>query len=140
MNTDERTRQYGTVDLSRDTVIQEIKAALKRRSGRAWSVTGGRGTAWGWIKIESLPKRQTMKCRLKEGAIMTRPEDYEMYDSGPPGGSMTPEDCAALARLLGLETVDNSGESIAASNDYRQEYLDRAQGWTPRKIAQPYWD
>ncbi len=36
--------------MDRDEAIKRIRAALKRRSGKLWSVTGGRGTSWGWIK------------------------------------------------------------------------------------------
>ena len=42
-----------TEDLHRNTVAKRIRTALKHRSGKAWSVTCGRGTAWGWITIHS---------------------------------------------------------------------------------------
>lgn len=45
--------------MTRDETIKAIKAALKKRSGKDWSVTGGRGTAWGWIAITAPPKRRT---------------------------------------------------------------------------------
>ena len=41
-----------TDSLTRDEAIGRIKASLKARSGKAWSVRGGRGTAWGWITID----------------------------------------------------------------------------------------
>jgi hypothetical protein len=47
--------------LDRDEAIKRIRAALKRRSGKAWSVTGDRGTAWGWIKIDAPPARRTWR-------------------------------------------------------------------------------
>lgn len=37
--------------MDRNETIARIRAALKRRSGRPWSVTGGRGTARGWITL-----------------------------------------------------------------------------------------
>ena len=126
--------------MTRDEAIQAIRSALQKRSGKAWSVTGGRGTAWGWIRVDAPPARRTMRERLKADAIGTRPEDYEMFDSHQPGGSATPEDRAELASLLGLETVHHQGVSIPASDDYRREYVDRAEGRTPSVIAQPYWD
>src|SRR5262249_21146248 len=49
--------------LDRDTAIKRIRAALKRRSGKTWSVTGDRGTAWGWINIDAPPKRRTWRDR-----------------------------------------------------------------------------
>lgn len=54
--------------LNRDNVIRTIRAALKRRSLRKWSVTGGRGTAWGWITITA----------GKADALMTDSERAEL--------------------------------------------------------------
>jgi hypothetical protein len=45
----------------RDAAIKRIKTALQRRSGKTWSVTGGRGTAWGWITIDAPPRRRTWR-------------------------------------------------------------------------------
>ncbi len=99
----------------RDEAIRLIKAHLKRRSDRTWSVTGGRGTAWGWITITAPPKRR------------------DVY------GSMTEDDQAELTRLLGKQ-VHHQGESIPASNAYRIEFIDRAHGLEPAKVGTPYWD
>ena len=43
--------------MNRNETIQQIRNALKTRSGKPWSVTGGRGTAWGWITVSSPPRR-----------------------------------------------------------------------------------
>lgn len=127
--------------MDRKETIQRIKAALYRRSGKQWSVTGGRGTAWGWLTITAPPCRCTWSHRLKAGVTTDRPEDYEEYNSLEPGHNMGPEDRAELGQLLGLNgSVHHQGVSIAASNDHWQEYIDRAEGRTPSKIAQPYWD
>ena len=125
----------------RDTTIAAIRAALKRRSGKQWSVTGGRGTAWGWIRIDAPPARCTWGHRLKAGATMNRPEDYEEYDTGEPGGHMSPADRAELGQLLGMEgPVHFQGVNIASGGDYYREYVDRAEGRQPAVVAQPYWD
>ena len=102
--------------MDRNETIKIIRDALRRRSVRVWSVTGGRGTSWGWLNISAPPARRT------------------------PTGSMTPDDQAELARLLGMENVHHQGASIPASNDYYQEYVDRANGREPSKIGKPYWD
>jgi hypothetical protein len=47
--------------MTRNEVIKVIKAALKRRSGKEWSVTGGKGTAYGWLTIDAPPKRRTWR-------------------------------------------------------------------------------
>jgi hypothetical protein len=47
--------------IDRDAAIKRIRAALKFRSGKDWSVTGGKGTAYGWIKIDAPPRRRTWR-------------------------------------------------------------------------------
>jgi hypothetical protein len=123
----------------RNATIREIKSALQRRSGKAWSVTGGRGTAWGWITIDAPPARRTARHRLKQG-MSDLPQNYEEFDSGEPGGSITPADREELARLLGLDSLHFQGASIPASSDYRREYIDRANGNPPSVTGTPYWD
>ncbi|WP_099024339.1 hypothetical protein [Mycolicibacterium palauense] len=110
-----------TVDYTdRDTAIKAIRAALKERSGKTWSVRGGTGTAWGWITISAPPKRIV---------------NYRM----------TTEDTAELYALLGIDRAprgDGREQSITVADhpDYRREYVARAQGRDPEVIAQPYWD
>jgi hypothetical protein len=105
-----------TTLIDRDEAIKAIRRALKARSGKTWSVTGGRGTAWGWITITSPPARR------------------EKF------GYMSEADRVELARLLGKDSVHNQGESIPAGSDYRREYVDRAEGRDPSVQGTPYWD
>jgi len=128
-------------DLSRAAVIARIKRALESRSGKRWSVTGGTGTAYGWLHIDVPPARRTWRDRPRPGAtgLGTYADDYEPYDSGQPGGSMSPAERAELAALLGLDRIDRN-VSVAASHEYYREYIDRAEGRVPRQIATPYWD
>ena len=126
--------------MERKEAIERIRKGLRARSGKAWSVKGGSGTAYGWIKISSPPARQTWRHYLPEG-LGDQPKNYVGYDSRQPGGSMTPEDCSELGRLLGLDSPAHcQGESVPASYAYRQEYVDRAEGRKPSKTGQPYWD
>lgn len=129
-----------TATLDRDETIKRIRTALRTRSGKAWSVSCGRGTSWGWIRIDAPPARKTCHCRLKDGATSTRPEDYEMVDTGVAGGDMTDADRVELATLLGLDTAHRQGVSIAAGSDYYAEYVDRAEGRQPSRVGVPYWD
>lgn len=101
--------------MDRNTAIERIRKALKARSGKTWSVRGDRGTAWGWIEISAPPRRLV-------------------------NGSMTEDDRKELAALLGLESVQGGGESVAASHDHRIEYVDRAEGREPSVIGKQYWD
>ena len=102
--------------MDRNETIKTIRAALKRRSGKTWSVTGGRGTAWGWITIMSPPKR-----RLEFGYL-------------------SDEDRAELKQLMDLDKVHSQGIHIPSSNAYYQEHIDRAEGRELSVIGEIYWD
>lgn len=100
----------------RAETIKVIRSALRQRSGKTWSVTGGRGTAWGWLTITAPPARRA-------------------------GSSMTVEDQTELAGLLGVPfSFARGGVMVAASHDHWREFVARAEGRTPPVIAQPYWD
>ena len=127
--------------MNRNDTIREIKAALKIRSGKTWSATGGKGTAYGWIDIASPPARRTAHSVKKDGALSDWPADYEIVDTGAPGGYMTDADRAELGALLGLPgPVHRQGEQVPASSEYYSEYLDRAKGVAPKVIGKVYWD
>ncbi len=124
----------------RDTTIKQIRAALQRRSGKQWSVTGGRGTAWGWITIDAPPSRRTWENRLKPGPWTGASEEYIEVDSGTPGGHMSPADRKELGELLGLgEPAHFQGVSIPSSSKHYAEYVARAEG-RPAVQAEAYWD
>ena len=103
--------------LVRDVVAccKAMKAALKARTGKTWSVTRGRGTACGWITITAPAAR--LVC-----------------------GHMTTEECSELANTLGMSAAHDQGVSVPASYDHRQEFLDRCRGVLPSVIGQQYWD
>lgn len=127
--------------MDRDDTIREIRAALKRRSGKTWSVTGGRGTSYGWITITAPPARRTWRNRLIAGMAGDLPADFERVDTGITGRGMSDADRAELAELLGLEPHETrDGVTIPAGTDYRREYLDRADGREPSVYGRPYWD
>lgn len=103
----------------RDITIARIKAALKRRTGHAWSVTGGRGTAWGWINVTTPPAHQRKHGRY----------------------SMSHGECIALGRLLGMDRpVHHQGWSIPAGSDYRRDAIMRAEKGLSAITPEPYWD
>jgi hypothetical protein len=128
-------------EVTRNEAITAIRAALKRRSGKSWSLTGGRGTAYGWIVIDAPPSRRTWRFHNPNGG--TNPEDYttEVNDCVPDCGHTGPEERRELQALLGLSRpVHFQGESIPASSDYYFEYVARANGTPPIRIGKPYWD
>ncbi len=112
--------------LDRNEAIRRIKAALKARSGKSWSVTGGKGTAWGWIKIDTMPARKRF--------------DWEGNPTDSEFGYMSKEEQKELAVLLGLERMHPQGESIPSGSHYREEFVARAEGRTPERFGEQYWD
>lgn len=121
-------------------VCARIKAALQRRSGKAWSVTHGRGTSYGWITIDAPPARRTWHSYYTGFIGRDGSEIWLEEDTGQVNGHMGPEDRETLRALLDVERMHDQGESIPSSRDHYREYLDRAEGRTPSKIAVPYWD
>jgi hypothetical protein len=104
--------------INRDEAIARIRAGLKKRTGRSWSVKGGRGTAWGWITIGAPPKR------LVDG--------YRLSDV----------DRAELAKTLGLPLSDVHGQgiSVPASSEYYRAHVERAETGSTERDPKPYWD
>jgi hypothetical protein len=142
--TDEIARrgEAGHVSVTRDETIAAIRAALKHRSGKPWSVTAGRGTGAGWITVTAPPRRRTGKmiehAELRDGRTHY---GYEHIDAGEQTGYLTPQDAAELGELLGLgRAVHYQGESIAASNGHYIEYIARAEGRAPSSFGVQYWD
>lgn len=111
--------------MDRDEVIKRIRSALRRRTGLAWSVSGGRGTAWGWITITAPPRRRV---------------DSKGQVGGPGAYYLSEVDRRTLDFALKLGSVHIQGVRIAASREYRQEYVDRAEGRSPSVFGTPYWD
>lgn len=103
--------------IDRNEAIATIKANLKARSGKTWSVKGGRGTAWGWITVTAPPAR------------------LDVY------GGMTNTDRTELADLFNVPgDVHHQGISIPASSDYRRFYIALSAGEAPGVEPTPYWD
>ena len=135
------TAQLGELNMDRDDTIREIRAALKRRSGKTWSVTGGRGTSYGWITIKAPPARCTWAERQIAGTSGYEPSHFEMYDTGEPGRCMSPDDTVELAALLDIEPhMASRCVLVPGGNDYYRDYVDRANGREPSVYGYPYWD
>jgi len=101
--------------MDRNETIKAIRKALRERSGKSWSVRGGRGSVYGWIYIDTPPSRAV-------------------------DGHISQAERAELAALLGLDSVDSQGVSVPSSSAYYQEYVDRAAGRQPSRYGTPYWD
>lgn len=133
--------------LDRDDAIKLIREALKRRSGKTWSVRGDRGTAWGWITIAAPPARRVgHKPNPAYGDINVYRTDVPMEVDDPDAPKekrwyTSEADCEELQRLFGLSRpVHCQGISIPAASDYRRFYVAAARGLEPIGDPQPYWD
>jgi hypothetical protein len=129
--------------LTRNEAIARIRKALRSRSGKTWSVTGGRGTAWGWITVDAPPARRTWHHvdtgRKDEQTGLPVYEERE--DPAAPFGHTGPDERRELGELLGLGgPAHHQGVSIAASNGHYREYVDRAEGREPSTRGECYWD
>ncbi len=125
----------------RDATIKRIRAALQKRSGRQWSVTGGKGTAWGWIRIDVPPSKRTWHfVESGQRDAYGLPIYEETEDASRNFGHMGPADREELAALLDIQNVHQQGVSIPSGSDYYEEFIDRAEGRTPRRSGTPYWD
>lgn len=93
---------YPTLKEGRTAVTRKMRQLLRERSGKAWSVRGGRGTGWGWLDISAPP------ARLVDG--------YKM----------TPEDQEELRALLGEGHVHHQG--VLVSPDSWWHYLKACRG------------
>jgi hypothetical protein len=98
----------------RSAVTKLIKTFLKARTGRTWSVTGGTGTAYGWLHIK---------------APQARLDGYR--------ASM--DDKVMLALALGLEHPTEDF-SVAASGGHWLAALQRAAGLEVTGSEAQYWD
>lgn len=131
----------GHVSIDRNTAIKAIRAALKRRSGKTWSVTGGRGTGWGWIRI-CAPRARLTGERVETGdRNFTGEPSYVFVDTGAYTGCMTEADMRELGELLGLgRNAGQQGVSVASSSGHYYEYIARSEGRRPTTYGKQYWD
>lgn len=68
----------------RAAAIGAIRTALRQRSGKRWSVSGDRGTAYGWINICA------PQSRLDADGDMTDADAKELHDLLAMGGQVRP--------------------------------------------------
>lgn len=149
----EKERIAGIVR-SRDTFIKAVKKALQTRSGKTWSVTGGRGTAYGWVTISVPPKR--LGCARFHDAdrdrICAACGGSALYGVGSIfcekhvctdkcyTGYIQPEDRAELAALLGFSVIHAQGVNVASRIIAYREFLARAEGREVEEMFVPDWD
>ena len=119
-----------TEHLDRNEVIKRIKAALKRKTGKTWSVTGGRGTGWGWITVQA-PKSRRISVRDNPAYVdpWETPGELRYFEYTRENGDnhyTSRAACAELALAFGLsKPVHYQGLSI--SPEKWEHYLELAE-------------
>ena len=117
--------------IDRDEAIKRIRKALKEKTGTTWSVTGGRGTAWGWINVEAPPRRRVCHDQnpawnvsdlyCQEPAYLERqPRDGER------GWYTSDAECEVLGRVFGLSRPAHC-QGVSISPDSREWYVTQAE-------------
>jgi hypothetical protein len=104
-----------------------LKRLLKLRTGISWSVTGKRGTARSWLKID---------------APRARLVDSEGIPTDKSWGYMDARDRALLGVILG-RLPHHQGESIRPGAGVRSSYLWRISGHAAPedlRVAPRQWD
>lgn len=70
--------------MTRDEAIKRLRTALKAKTGKAWSVSGGRGTGYGWMTIQaSKSRRVAHKLNPDYNGFDTIPECVRITGSPP---------------------------------------------------------
>lgn len=123
--------------IERNEAIARIRKALKARSGKTWSVTGNKGTAWGWIDIDAPPARRTWHF-LPTGAKDENGHEVfeEVNDPSREFGHTSPAERKELADLLGVENVHHQGQSV--SPDSRDFWVDAAEGNSSNQMMKTF--
>jgi len=104
--------------LDRNEVVKRIKAALRRKTGKTWSVTGGRGTGWGWITVQA-PKSRRISVRDNPAYVdpWETPGELRYFEYIRENGDnyfTSRAACAELALAFGLDKpVHYQGLSIS---------------------------
>ena len=115
--------------IDRDDAIKRIRKALKKKTGKSWSVTGGRGTAWGWVTVSAPPLRRVWHNQIKPfdpsmpGSCWRETiEEIPIAKDDPKRayGYTSLEDCREIAKAFGLtrrpDGVHHQGLSISPDN------------------------
>lgn len=100
-----------------DQFTKTLRQLLRERTGRDWSVTRGRGTAYSWVRITA-PKKRLVQY-----------------------GYLSVEDQIILSSVFGTP-VGHQGESVRTERGVRGWYILKAlgantDGWD---VAPPSWD
>jgi hypothetical protein len=96
---------------------EQMKKALKLRTGLSWRVRNSRGTAWGWVRI---------------AAPSNRAADGD--------DELTEDDQLLLGLVLGQTRVHFQGESLPSGSCYKQHAMEMVCLMESNLVPETYWD
>jgi hypothetical protein len=121
----------------RSEVISTIRKALKERTGRPWSVKGGRGTGWGWIDVQAPPRRRIGHVENPNFSPWDNPvgnteKPYLEVEPDEDHGAWytSNEDQELLREALGVTNMVGP-QGLTVSPDSWEFYVDRAVNGPP---------
>jgi hypothetical protein len=115
----------GEKQVDKKEAKKRIKEALKRQTGKSWSVTSppSRFSTNGYLLVQAPPKRRVSWDEIAQadydrlynerGRLMEMDADGKCYTSA--------DECSELAQAFGLETVDCVGLLISLGQ--REEFV-----------------
>jgi len=120
--------------IDRDEAIKRIRKALTKKTGKSWSVTGGRGTAWGWITVSAPPRRRVWHTQIKPfdpslpGSCwreIIKEIPIAKDDPRRAYGYTSLDDCRELARAFGLKNMPDGvhHQGLSINPDHREWYV-----------------
>lgn len=123
--------------MTRNEATKCIKAALKKKTGKTWSVSGGRGTGYGWMTIQAAKSNRVAhklnpdhngfytisECIRKTGSP---PWLEHVSDNGAENQYTTDADSLLLAEIFKtLCPYHHQGVSVSPEN--RERYVQLAE-------------
>lgn len=118
--------------IDRKDAVKRIKAALKKKTGRVWSVSGGRGTAWNWLRVQA-PKKRRVSHKVNpncDRTVYPLPLGESLYieyvDKDGTNYYTGDADCEALAQAFGLNRKAHF-QGLNISPDEREFYVERVE-------------
>ena len=117
--------------IDRAEACKRIRAAMKRKTGKTWSVRGGRGTGWGWITVGAPPKRRICHDPNPEWKCWDITNTVSPYferqpKDGERGRYTSDAERAEIAGAFGL-THPAHMQGLSISPDEREYYVLQAE-------------
>jgi hypothetical protein len=127
--------------MTRNEATKRIRKALKEKTGRVWSVTGGRGTGYGWVRIQAAKKDRVAhrqnpgykgwmtisQCVMETG----KPPWIEFVSDDKAENQYTSDaDCELLTRIF-QTPYKHHYQGLSIKPGATELYVQRVEAWEP---------